>query len=528
MKMKKQISRSSLSLVLALVLAMGGCTSKGETVPPMEVSQDMPPTLEEGVAREGSFEAKLYFLSEDELRLVPETRQITYTGNISRAQAVIEALTQGPSSDVLRPCLSGNYTLERVELSSDACNVYLLSSSLPTFAEWLAARAAVAATIYDAEGIGSVNLYLNGVEPGYGGRPLGALAPISEQLGTYIANMEQEFRALAQQTGTEAGSYENRTVTLYFTDLEGELLIARNSTVNYDSSETRADVAGLLVSKLLDGDASLEPVVPADLTFAEQPQSIFSEDFLAQLQPQAQEQDAEEGDVPHPVDPFYEQTREKYEKQIIALRFKEPTYAYDEKILAGALTMTITGYLPNTEGVAIYMQQSDGTYRNLDPEGLYFTREDFSDMVGVNVYLPYPDAEGSVLHRVSRAVSSLRAYDPEVRLAELFKGPADPGVMYPLFTQEDVESVYVTGDLAVVNWRAGFTEKLQALLEYEDFEVPVERREQLFIYSVVNALTEIQGIYRVWMLEDGNKLGTVGEMYLGNALLRNPGIMIDE
>ena len=232
--------------------------------------------------------------------------------------------------------------------------------------------------------------------------------------------------------------------------------------------------------------------------------------------------------MPHPVDPFYEQTREKYEKQIIALRFKEPTYAYDEKILAGALTMTITGYLPNTEGVAIYMQQSDGTYRNLDPEGLYFTREDFSDMVGVNVYLPYPDAEGSVLHRVSRAVSSLRAYDPEVRLAELFKGPADPGVMYPLFTQEDVESVYVTGDLAVVNWKAGFTEKLQALLEYEDFEVPVERREQLFIYSVVNALTEIQGIYRVWMLEDGNKLGTVGEMYLGNALLRNPGIMIDE
>lgn len=58
--------------------------------------------------------------------------------------------------------------------------------------------------------------------------------------------------------------------------------------------------------------------------------------------------------------------------------------------------------------------------------------------------------------------------------------------------------------------------------------VPADRREQLFIYSVVNALTEIQGIYRVWMLEDGNKLGTVGALYLGNALLRNPGIMIDE
>ena len=528
MKKMKQSLRPGLGLFLGLLLLLGGCTAKGETLPLMEASQDMPPTLEEGVAREGSFEAKLYFLSEDGLRLVPETRQISYTGNISRAQAVIEALTQGPSSDVLRACLPGNYTLERVELSSDACNVYLLSSSLPTFVEWLAARAAVAATIYDAEGIGSVNLYLNGVEPGYEGRPLGALAPISEQLGTYLANMEQEFRTLAQQTGTEAGSYETRTVTLYFTDLEGELLIARNSTVNYDSSDSRADVAGLLVSKLLDGDASLEPVVPADLPFAEQPQAFFLEDFLAKLQPEAQQLGEEEGDVPHPVDSFYEQEREKYEKQIIVLRFKEPTYAYDEKILAGALTMTITGYLPNTEGVAIYMQQADGAYRNLDPEGLYCTRDDFSDMVGVNVYLPYPDAEGSVLHRVSRAVSSLRAYDPEVRLAELFKGPADPGVMYPLFTQEDVESVYVIGDLAVVNWKAGFTEKLQALLEYADFEVPANRREQLFIYSVVNAITEIQGIHRVWMLENGNKLGAVGELYLGNALLRNPGIMIDE
>ena len=79
-----------------------------------------------------------------------------------------------------------------------------------------------------------------------------------------------------------------------------------------------------------------------------------------------------------------------------------------------------------------------------------------------------------------------------------------------------------------MNWKAGFTEKLQALLEYADFEVPANRREQLFIYSVVNAITEIQGIHRVWMLEDGNKLGAVGELYLGNALLRNPGIMIDE
>ena len=101
-------------------------------------------------------------------------------------------------------------------------------------------------------------------------------------------------------------------------------------------------------------------------------------------------------------------------------------------------------------------------------------------------------------------------------------------MLYPLFTADDIQSVYVIGDLAVLNWQRGFAEKLTALMEAEDFNLPKERRERLFIYSVVNAISEIPGIQRVWMLEDGKKLGAVKDIYLGNALMRNPGIMIDE
>ena len=50
----------------------------------------------------------------------------------------------------------------------------------------------------------------------------------------------------------------------------------------------------------------------------------------------------------------------------------------------------------------------------------------------------------------------------------------------------------------------------------------------MFIYSVVNTLTELEGVSRVWMLEDGKKLGSVDEIYLGNALMRNPGILVDD
>ena len=518
---KARIKLYTRALALILSALLTGCAVAGETTPQLPESEAMPPTLSDGIEGEGSFTAKLYFRSEDGLRLVAETRDISYTGNISRAQAVVEALAQGPSSSMLRASLPDNMDLDRVELSTDACNVYLLSSSLPPSAqEWLIARAAVAATIYEAEGVGSVNLYLNGVEPGVNRQALGALAPITERLDTYVANMLQEFENWYSEEGSEAGSFATRTATLYFTDFEGEVLIARNSTVNYDRTEDAGGIAALLVAKLRDGDVNLEPVVPADLTLAERPLVTPLEQVQAALWPESEE----EGDSPHPQNPEQAESGES----IITLRFEKPTYDYDPNILAGALTMTLTGYIPNAAGVAIYLKGEDGAYVNLAGAKGYYSRTDFSDMIGASIYLPFPDAEGSTLYRVPRAVPGKSVYDPRVRLEELFKGPADPGVLYPLFTADDIQSVYVIGDLAVLNWQRGFAEKLPALMEAEDFNLPKERRERLFIYSVVNAISEIPGIQRVWMLEDGKKLGAVKDIYLGNALMRNPGIMIDE
>ncbi|MEA4971057.1 MAG: GerMN domain-containing protein [Candidatus Pelethousia sp.] len=517
-KVRKKFHTRGLALILSVLLT--GCAVAGETTPQLPASETMPPVLSEGIEGEGSFTAELYFRSEDGLRLVAETREISYTGNISRAQAVMEALAQGPGSSMLHASLPGNMDLDRVELSTDACNVYLLSSYVPSAQEWFIARAAVAATIYEAEGVGSVNLYLNGVEPGVNRQALGALAPITERLDTYVANMLQEFENWYSQEGTEAGSFATRTATLYFTDFEGELLIARNSTVNYDRTEDAGGIAALLVAKLRDGDLNLEPVVPADLTLAERPLVTPLEQVQSALWPES----GEEADSPHPQDPEQAESGES----IITLRFEKPAYDYDPNLLAGALTLTLTGYIPNVAGVAIYLRGEDGAYANLAGAKGYYSRTDFSDIIGANIYLPFPDAEGSTLYRVPRAVPGKSVYDPRVRLAELFKGPADPGVLYPLFTADDIESVYVIGELAVLNWQSGFSEKLAALMETEVFNLPKERRERLFVYSVVNTITEIPGIQRVWMLEDGKKLGAVQDIYLGNALMRNPGIMIDE
>ncbi|MDR0840519.1 MAG: GerMN domain-containing protein [Christensenellaceae bacterium] len=510
-----------IALLLA-VAALCACARAGEVAPPLAISADMPPAPSEAEGQVRAFEAKLYFVSEDGLRLVPETRDVAYTGNISHAEAAIAALIDGPTSDVLRASMPRYVQLDRVELSLDACNIYCSALYTPDADDLLVARAALAATVYAAEGIDSINLYINGTERGYHGHAMGATSPIAIPLDAYLVGIRQEYETLYNEAYTEAGSYETRTGTLYFTDLSGKLLIARNTVLNYDRSEDKAGIAALLISKLLDGDASLEPVLPPDLTFMRnmQPQVVQ----LLPLNPQSENR-TEEGDQPHPVD---EVVLTEEQTCIIELRFAQPNYDFDADILCGAITLTLTGYIPGVAGVAIYIEDDDGKSVNLKGGDAYFTRDDFELAVGANIRLPYPDADGSILHRVSRAVPGARMYDPMVRLSELFKGPADPGILYPLFGAEDVESVYVVGDMAVLNWRPGFAAKLQTLLQAADFTVPQSRRERLFLFSVVNAITEIPGIQRVWMLEDGKKLGIIDDIYLGNALLRNPGILIDD
>ena len=53
-------------------------------------------------------------------------------------------------------------------------------------------------------------------------------------------------------------------------------------------------------------------------------------------------------------------------------------------------------------------------------------------------------------------------------------------------------------------------------------------RETLFIYGVVNTLTDMPMISSVWMLENGEKIAQVNNIYLGGALVRNPGLIVEE
>ena len=527
--------------LLAFVMAMVGCGASTEYPEPLPFSTDMPPTLEESVSRQVGFDAQLYFISQDGRMLFPEERLVESTLNKSRAEAVILALFKGPVSEALQASVPEGLSLQSVEVSMDVCNIYLTGGAFPGRRPWVTLRAALAATVCAVEEVSAVNVYFNGMEPGYLGRPLGALRPIEDALDVYLNNLKQEYEVLASQPNTEAGSFETHTASLCFLDVTGSLLLARTTDINYARNATKSQVAELLILKLLEGDAgpdSLEPVLPADLRLVRPPEFIYERGVA----PQDNAADAAAGSsgdeketIPSGGDADVDLDEEAY----VVVTIQRPVQSYDEKLMCGALTRTICGYIPKVKGVCIVVQDADGSLTQLGDtweaevgdtlksDGRrYFTARSFSSLIGEKVYLSFPDSDGTALYHVGRAVPCVAAYDPRVRLAELFVGPADPGVLYPAFSAEDIRSVYIVGDIAVVDWAAGFRNQFMQTLQADATTIPVERRELLFVYSVVNTLTEFPGVQRVWMMENGEKLGMLEQIYLGGALLRSPGILV--
>ncbi len=523
-------AKKIICLLLAAAICIGafsGCSGGGDDVPEMTLS-DYVPRYE---GDEDTFTAQLYFLSDDGLHLSIEEREVRCGSGMSRAEAAIGALIDGPVTTVLNQSVPGDMLLQRVETSYEACNVYLLASYTPDARTWATAQAAIAATVYACEHIGSINLYLNGMAPACYGRAMGAVTPISNTLDAYIVELQQQYADIAQGTDNEtgAGIYETRLATLYFTDSSNTLLIAKNVTLNYDSSETSVRISYQILNKLLDGAEGLENALPADMQLHNPirlvPEKSYNNGGI---------ENGEDGESPHPsetvptIDKPEDEGLMQGEPMVAELVLDKPKEKYDEKILSGALTLTLTGYIPNLIGVSITVIDEDGNIDELAPRG-YFTREDFSSRIGRIVYMDHPNKDGSLLYRASMAVPSEASYDPMAILTELLSGSAELGSMCGGFTADDISGVYKTDNTIVVDWKAGFTDKLRAYINSDDDTgIPQENRERAFIYSIVNTLTEIEDIGRVWMLEDGKKLGSIDKIYLGNSLMRNPGILVSE
>ena len=503
---KRQVYSRILRLtgVLLFIAMLTGCALQSKSPAELPASSATPPPVSS--QGDSKLSVQLFFPTADGRSLSSETREVAWPQNTSRALCALKALCDGPESDQLKRAIPEGWSMANVELSGDVCEAYFTGSAASD-TDVLIARAAVAATVNANEGIANTDLFLNGMQPGWEGKPLGVIKPLDETLEAYL-------REYAPQTNTgEAESFDRLGVQLFFSDDTGKLLLCDVRDLSYKSQAQGDIIIEALLGELSKGPVESngrEPVLPSDM----------------QLKKCVLPQTASESSLAPPL------ASGAPDGALVELYFTRPAASYNEQIAFASIVYSVTSFWPGIGGVRIYLDDTpvmvDDVLHN-GAQGSVFLRSDFAGTVGHTATLLFPDQDGVGLYPVLRCLPQGEAYDPLARLRALFTGPADPGMPLSMFTADDVLSVSVQGDTAVVNWKEGFYQKLSAFMTSKDTLLPQNTRAQMVVFAIVDTLSGIPGVQRVWLLEDGHRIDkSVNLLYLGNALFYNPGLLLTD
>ena len=413
----------------------------------------------------------LYFLSHEYDRLVAETRVIEIEYGKNYSQQIITELLNGPEDTSLRPIIS-DCTLDKVESLYNVENVYISSSVEHMESTYYTFALAAANALYNFSGKAYVNLYVNGKPLSYEGNPVGC---VSYNQGI----VADENSALIQKNISK--SYN---AALYFLDESGEFLVPEIRNIDFKTE----DYAKTIVDELLNG-----------------PQTMY---YCKQS---VNESLSVVGDTA---------VRENEDgTRILVINLNKSLNllsSQDKKTSVGAIVYSVLGFMPNIDGIKF-------TANGKDFEENIYTKNDFADMLGNEITLYFANEAGIVLSGVNRTVLQSRAGLPQTILEELIKGPQKGEgdnlvAVFPEGVDEyDINQVYIAGDIAVVNFSSGILSRTQEM---------TEEQEKIMIYSVVDSLTNLQGIKSVQFLIDGNVTDNLcGYIDISDPILKNPGII---
>ncbi|MEG0629809.1 MAG: GerMN domain-containing protein, partial [Christensenellaceae bacterium] len=189
-----------------------------------------------------------------------------------------------------------------------------------------------------------------------------------------------------------------------------------------------------------------------------------------------------------------------------------------EKMALAALANSIIGFIPDISGITVYV--------NGEPteENKIYTLNDFQNLKGNSTLLYLPNSSYTLLSGVERIVEQSKVGFASTLLEELAKGPVntDNKELWPAFPSgvslQDIKEVYIADDMIVVDFEPSIIQKLQGISDTDEF---------IFIYSIVNTLSQIGRIKSVQFLVDGQRVQTLGSGILNviDPILKNPGII---
>lgn len=446
----------------------------------------------------------LCFVNSDKTKLVTQVREVNLLSSENKAETALNELIKGPdlSKDPsLKPTLTSSVKVLKVEQSENIVTVNLNQEYKKLSGkDALIARLSIVNTLTELDGIKYVSLFVDGQELGFNGKPFG---PMTE----YIGDINTLWNSL-QQSGSQNSSKDSidlitgrGNAALYFADKTSTYLIPEVRKINSDSDDT--SYINTIITELAKGpnDDTKLSVLPQDLKLIDVPETKKLKNGKTQI-------------VLNFDGSFEDYLNENRKKQMMAV---------------GSIVESITGVMPDVDYIEVLIngkpvQQliSDFPIKQDD-----LTRDNFDSYVGDRILLFFANHDNSVLVPVYRAIAKQDVIYESKRLEELFKGPlsgedkdARPILMTPLSMSSDVAEITVDNDTVSINFTLSFQKKCQGLNA---------TAERMFVYSVVNTMTQLPSVKKVQFYISGKKVDTLsGNISIREPLIKNPGLIKED
>ena len=511
MKLKRRKNVGLCALICAC-LGLSGCATtlterslSESPLAPIDVPYQAP---QADAAAPRTVSAVLYFLSYDGSQLLSEVREVEVTDGERLEVVVLQALLDGPKSSVYKPIATDvalSETLTPVEVSGNVATVNLAAQArLLSPQELYVVRLAIAKTLIELPEIDYVNVLVEGREEGH---DLAALMPMGtlSRLGT--EDLSAQWAQLEAQRAAEGEQSITRQATLYFPVRSGSFVACEARTLTLSSANLQDYVLALL-----------EALGRGAVTLGDARDVPAPNEYLSSL----------------PEIALMDGTADKVVKLSFTLAL---TQAMAEAGLPSSLywamlVNTITTFVPGIDGVVIrvgdMLIESISAQETVEgrvvtfPSGV-MRRADFAQYIADSCDLYFPALTGSNLIHVSRPVRQGYGDSPRAIMRELLNGPNEDesllmGQAFPgIIDDSDVIALETQEDVLLINLSARFAQVCSQL------ERAQERR---LIYAIVNTMTDISPITRVYFFIDGAQVSTLtGELEMKGAFLRNPGMI---
>lgn len=201
---------------------------------------------------------------------------------------------------------------------------------------------------------------------------------------------------------------------------------------------------------------------------------------------------------------------------------------HDRYLYLASIVLTLTSFLPEVDGVTLEIGGKPITevpVKNSEnqkfPSGI-MKRSDFAHLIGKNVTLYFANEDG-MLAPETRALPIRSASSPRALIGALMEGPRDPSLL-PVFPKgaksTDILGIRISSNAANVNLSSKIYRLAQAF---------TPAQEELFVFSIVNTLSNLRNVSGVRLYFDG-ETGSIltHNVWLEGVLLKNPGRIVSE